>query len=189
LIWEIACIAGVWSEVVDLVCIKVTKVVVRVNSWYVIVHLTSIIGVVNLTAIVIIVVIVLLIAILLVFILIFISSIVIVVPSKSSVISHISNIIVVVSIHVYVLHSHILLCSVAWHYDGRSNIVLYGSLEGILIDEGTIIVVHNRTRISSSIHRYAIVVVVNGCIIKAVVIVVVVVEIAAIVVCLEICSN
>ena len=195
MIWEIASIVGNWVEVVVLVCIKVTKVVVSVNSWNGIVNhgndivnLTPIIVViVNLTPIV--VVIVLLLAALLVFILIFISSIVVVIiSSKGSVISHISVSIIVVSVHVHVLYSHILLCRISWHYVGSSNIVLYGSLEGILIDERTIIAVvavHNRTRIS--IHRYASVVVI-GCIIKAVV-VVVTVEIGAVIVCLEIGSN
>jgi len=196
LIWEIASIVGNWVEVVVLVCIKVTKVVVSVNSWNGIVNhgndivnLTPIIVViVNLTPIVVVVVIVLLLAALLVFILIFISSIVVVIiSSKGSVISHISVSIIVVSVHVHVLYSHILLCRISWHYVGSSNIVLYGSLEGILIDERTIIAVvavHNRTRIS--IHRYASVVVI-GCIIKAVV--VVTVEIGAVIVCLEIGSN
>jgi len=195
LIWEIASIVGNWVEVVVLVCIKVTKVVVSVNSWNGIVNhgndivnLTPIIVViVNLTPIVV-VVIVLLLAALLVFILIFISSIVVVIiSSKGSVISHISVSIIVVSVHVHVLYSHILLCRISWHYVGSSNIILYGSLEGILIDERTIIAVvavHNRTRIS--IHRYASVVVI-GCIIKAVV--VVTVEIGAVIVCLEIGSN
>ena len=195
MIWEIASIVGNWVEVVVLVCIKVTKVVVSVNSWNGIVNhgndivnLTPIIVViVNLTPIVV-VVIVLLLAALLVFILIFISSIVVVIiSSKGSVISHISVSIIVVSVHVHVLYSHILLCRISWHYVGSSNIILYGSLEGILIDERTIIAVvavHNRTRIS--IHRYASVVVI-GCIIKAVV--VVTVEIGAVIVCLEIGSN